>query len=141
MKLYVSGPMRGYPKFNFPTFDLAEQILKLDNHEVFNPAAHDRELYPDIESWAGFESGDPAQCPAFNLPASLAWDFKAIAECDGIVLLGGWEKSSGARAERFVAEVTGKKVFFFSARAEGRGAILLQDLDTRMEYPAIKETV
>lgn len=136
MILYVSGPMRGYPSFNFPVFDHAAHVLSEDHHTVFNPVEHDRMLYPDIESWEGFVTGDTALCPKFNLPTSLAWDFQSILRSDGIVLLKGWESSSGARAERFVAEVVGKQVWIINLYGTMRYWLEL-DNPGRMEYPRL----
>lgn len=136
--LYLSGPMRGYAKFNFPLFNRVAAELRAHGLTIKNPAEHDCEVYPDIESWEGFESGDTATCPKFILPDSLMWDFHTILNADGIALLPGWEKSSGARAERFVAECVGKRVYLVS-HTEGGEVRLTPDDDThRMHYPEVK---
>lgn len=146
MILYVSGPMRGYPNFNFPAFDAATAVLRDMGHEVHNPAEHDRGLYPDIESWPGFSSGDVVQCPAFNLSGSLAWDFQRILDSHGIVMLPGWEKSSGAKAERFLAECVGRYVFTIERGQQeddmqsGRPYLLLDDRQM-IQWPQLKEEV
>lgn len=138
MKLYLSGPMRGHAFFNFPKFDAAQALLEASGHTVFNPAAHDREVYPDIEEWEGFETGDSEQCPKFNLPTSLAWDFAAILDADAIVLLSGWETSAGAKAERFVAEAVGRMVFVMKPSVVN-GYYLEFDSVNRMAFPQFKE--
>ncbi len=140
MKFYISGPMRNHPSFNFPAFDRAQELLEANGHTCFNPAAHDRTIYPDIESWDGFASGDTALCPKFDLPSSLAWDFASILEADAIVLLPGWEASSGAKAERFVAEAVGKLVLLYKKGVSG-AYYLEADSVHRMAYPTFKETV
>ena len=38
MNIYVAGPMRGYPEFNFPSFHAAAAQLRAAGHTVFNPA-------------------------------------------------------------------------------------------------------
>lgn len=134
--VYVSGPMRGHRNFNFPLFDLAAKLLRKNGIDVFNPAEHDREVYPDIESWDGFATGDTARCPKFILPDSLRWDFAAILKADGIVLLPGWRNSSGAKAELFVAEVTGKSVWEIELIDEERFK-LHPVFDHRMKYPEV----
>lgn len=45
MKVYVAGPMRGIPEFNFPAFNLAAKNLRADGHVVFNPAERDNERH------------------------------------------------------------------------------------------------
>lgn len=140
MTLYISGPMRGYPAFNFPLFHHVQRLLEAAGHTCYNPAEHDEEIYPDIEQWEGFASGDTAQCPRFNLPASLAWDFQSILHADGIVLLPGWKNSSGAKAERFVAECVGKAVFEIElAGKHGARWWLSPPAPPCMAYPQIKE--
>lgn len=134
MKIYLSGPMRGYKQFNFPMFDKAAAKLTKAGFHVANPAAHDRQAFPDIETWEGFESGDTEKCPKFILPESLAWDFAQILSSDAIVLLPGWEKSSGAKAERFVAESVGKMIFLYS---DTQPAGLIVDTRPRMKYPEL----
>lgn len=108
---YLSGPMTGIPRFNFPLFDAVAAELRRDGWYVYNPAEHDRETYPDIEDWPGFETGDPAGCPRFDRAAALAWDAEAIIDSHAIVMLPHWPGSAGARFERLVAELTGKNVW------------------------------
>lgn len=42
MRVYLAGPMRGLPQFNFPAFDAGAATLEALGHEVFNPADRDR---------------------------------------------------------------------------------------------------
>ena len=110
--IYVSGPMTGIPRFNFPLFDEVTAELRKDGWTVYNPAEHDRQIAPNIEQWPGFAAGDPAGCPAFDRAGSLRWDFATIAErVNAIVMLPRWERSSGACGERYVAEQTGKDIW------------------------------
>lgn len=105
--VYVAGPMRGIPYFNYPAFDAARDKLIALGFDVINPADLDREE-------TGF---DP-----YKLPASWDWntippglgtlrtiflrDTTAICNrVDLIYLLEGWRKSKGARAERALCTV------------------------------------
>ena len=107
---YVAGPMRNIPRFNFDTFDSVAKDLETIGHKVSNPAAHDRQCYPDIEQWEGFAAGDISKCPKFDLAAAMRWDLDQVIKCDGIILLPGWEKSSGAAYEVVVAKMCGKSI-------------------------------
>lgn len=98
---YVAGPMRGYHHFNFPAFAEAAEQLRKWGYIVLSPAERDiaEGFDPTLNSLDGF-----------NVEEALAADFQMILQSDVIVLLPGWEKSRGARAERFVAEMVGKNV-------------------------------
>lgn len=136
MTVYLSGPMRGYPYFNFPKFDAAAKDLRTLGVVVMNPADHDRSIYPNIEDWPGFETGDPKKCPDFNLPNSLQWDFAAILDADAIVMLEGWNWSAGAKAERFVAESIGTPVMLY--RGNAKWFSLRLDPKARMTGPNVR---
>ena len=49
--VYIAGPMRGYPRFNFDAFDAAQSHLESLGYRVISPAALDREVgfNPDDE--------------------------------------------------------------------------------------------
>lgn len=113
---YVSGPMRGFPKFNFPLFDgVRDALLHSGVQKVFNPADHDREVNPGCEQYPGFEQGDLQQYHQHcnqHFERLLVWDLGVIGEhCDSIVLLPGWENSTGAKIERFIAETYGLDIY------------------------------
>ena len=102
MKIYLAGPMRGYPEFNFPAFRAAAAKLRAEGHDVINPAERDTERHgTDISK--GNKTGDIAEAAAqhgFSLRVALGEDLDWICEhADGIALLPGWEQSSGANAE------------------------------------------
>lgn len=113
MKIYLAGPMRGYPHFNFPEFDKGAAALRKEGHTVFSPAERDRSAHGDIaaDNLAGDEK--LAECSyGFNLREALAADMKFICEeADAIALLPGWENSKGALAERATATALGLKIF------------------------------
>lgn len=112
MRLYISGPMRGIPRYNFDEFDSFAAYLTARNYEYINPADHDREVDPECESRPDFATGDPSLANLDNFHQLLGWDLAQIAssECDGVVMLPGWENSTGAQHERYVAEACGKCV-------------------------------
>ena len=108
MKLYLAGPMRGYPNFNFPAFDYAAAKLRAQGHEVFSPAERDRETYgAEIEINL---TGDETKVtnPACTINDCMAADCEWICRnADAIALLPGWEKSSGANAELALVKALG----------------------------------
>lgn len=111
MKIYLAGPMRGYPNFNFPAFDYAAAKLRHYGHEVFSPAERDRKAYgPEIEI---NPTGDEAKVsnPACTINDCMKADTSWICDhATAIALLPGWEKSSGARAEYALAQALGLTV-------------------------------
>jgi hypothetical protein len=115
MKIYVAGPMRGKPDFNFPAFDRAATFLRRLGHTVFNPADRDRDVLGD--AYKGDQAEREAAVKAgVDLREALAADLKWIAEeADGIWMLEGWEMSPGARAEHALATAltsVGFRIFY-----------------------------
>lgn len=114
MKLYVAGPMRGYPEFNFPAFHAAAARLRAAGHEVFSPAEKDEEVH-GTEFSKQFKTGElkEAEAQGFSLRRALGDDLAWICkEADGVYLLAGWEKSKGACAERATAVALGLSVLY-----------------------------
>ena len=114
MKIYLAGPMRGIPEFNFPAFHKAAQHLRELGHFVFSPAERDNERHgTDISK--GNATGDEsiaAKEHGFNLREALGADLAWIcAEADIIAMLPGWETSKGATAERATAIALGLEVW------------------------------
>ena len=100
MKIYLAGPMRGIPEFNFPAFHRAAKKLRDHGYDVFSPAEKGEEVQvtddPNLQESIDFRR------------RVFALDMAYIAEhADTVALLPGWERSSGARAERALAEAIG----------------------------------
>lgn len=114
MKIYVAGPMRGYPEFNFPAFKTATYTLRREGHTVFSPAERDEEIHGEDFS-KQFKTGDIAQATeqGFSLRRALGDDLAWICrEADAIYMLKGWEDSSGAMAEWMTAKALGLKFIY-----------------------------
>ena len=110
--VYLAGPMTGLVEWGFPAFDKAAAEYRARGFTVINPAEHDRENGLDVTGM----TGDPAELEGlFDLKEALLWDLQQVADADGIVLLEGWEKSSGARAELALAAALGKRVYLPAA--------------------------
>lgn len=110
MKIYLAGPMRGYPEFNFPAFHAAAKKLRDEGHFVFSPAEKDIEHHgKDISQNNPTGSLELATTThGFSLRRALADDTQWIClEAEGIALLPGWEGSLGAKAELALAYALG----------------------------------
>lgn len=114
MKIYIAGPMRGIPKFNFPAFYDAETWLTTKGFEVFNPARSDHEVYGQtVNASETGDLSDPAVQTGFSLREALGRDTAWIAgHADALYMLTGWEKSTGAKAEWTLAVALGLQVFY-----------------------------
>ena len=116
MKIYLAGPMRGIPEFNFPAFNSAAKALREQGHEVFNPAERDIERHGGVDISKGNAAGCEATATAqhgFNLREALCDDLTFICkEADAIALLPGWENSKGASAELATAYALGLEIHY-----------------------------
>ncbi len=90
--IYLAGPMRGLPDFNYPEFSRVAGLLRDHRHHVYNPAE-----FP--------HDGPPGAFPIREAFAEYA-DF-ITRWADTIVLLPGWQASVGATAEHALARVCG----------------------------------
>lgn len=112
-KVYLAGPMRGIPEFNFPAFFRYAAELRAQGFEVFNPAEKDNDRHgTDISK--GNATGCEEQAAAqhgFNLREALFDDLRFITlEADAIALMPGWQNSKGVKAEKATAEALGLDV-------------------------------
>lgn len=116
MKVYLAGPMRGIPLFNFPAFYSCAHELRRQGHTVFNPAEKDAERHDGVDVSVGNETGDEGLAAlehGFSLREALRDDTHWICmEADAIALLPGWERSAGARAEWALAFALGLKFIY-----------------------------
>ncbi len=99
---YLAGPMRGIPFWNFPAFQDAAVLLRRKGWHIWSPADHDLDL-----GLVPVEDGNVS----FPISACLDWDFARIAESSCVIVLPGWEQSTGVHWEMTVAYALGKPVF------------------------------
>lgn len=92
-RAYLAGPMRGMPAFNFPAFHEAAADLRGRGYEVWSPAEQDESDGFDPKTGEGLKS----------LRDYMRKDIPAVLESDLLVVLPGWERSTGARLECYVA--------------------------------------
>ena len=100
MKVFISGPMKGYPNFNKEAFDQAEKELIQQGYTVFNPA------------WMDF-SGE------WTKQDKRAIDAAIMSRCDAVYQLPGWDGlgNSGSRMECAFAQGAG--MMFLEKDADG----------------------
>lgn len=93
-RVYISGPMTGMPNMNHDAFFAMEKRLEDSGYDVVNPARL------TMESVGGSTRQD-----------FYRQDFRALTDCDAIMLLHNWVLSHGARFERQLAVEIGLQVF------------------------------
>lgn len=86
MKLYIAGPMSGLPDSNYPSFNLAEELLTQAGYEIENPA---RNVNPNPEDYLEW----------------LRLGIKQLIQCNGVAYLSGFGQSKGAMMELYIANV------------------------------------
>lgn len=117
MRIYVAGPMQGYPDFNFPAFHYVAAFYRSNGHEVFSPADKDIEKHGAEALKSATGKLDDIKNSGFSLREALAADTEYIClHADTIVMLPGWENSKGAQAEWALARALGHK-FIYATQA------------------------
>lgn len=102
MKLFLSGPMSGHPYLNRRSFDDIATLLEEYGHDVVNPMDylyskdldHKTEWTPDLYKEVLYDMIDTIM----------------YHDIEGVVVIPGWEKSSGSCAEVAVAKAIGLPV-------------------------------
>lgn len=114
--VYLSGPMTGYPKWNFPAFAEGAARLRERGLAVLSPAEKDLE--------AGFDPASDGE--DFDLRAALEWDVAAVLRADAVVTLPGWEDSPGCLVEVLTAEGMGRPVYTLDEALDELDEVLLR---------------
>lgn len=93
MKVYVSGPMKGFSWENcVARFQAAKDEVTALGHEAVSPA--------DIQD------------ESFSYQDYMRADLKLLLDCDVIYMMRGWDESKGAMIEYEVARVCGMTILF-----------------------------
>jgi hypothetical protein len=100
VKVYIAGPINGYPDGNKEAFEDAAQALIDLGHEPVNPHIVGVLSDPHVCRGAPATNGHKYGC--YMIP-----DLKALLDCEGYTLLYGWEMSKGATVEEQVARICG----------------------------------
>lgn len=94
-RIYIAGPMSQHFGFNFHMFDRAAHDLRERGCDPINPADMDREI--------GFDPYRDKATPEFLHDAMIRDTNAIIHEADALLMLEGWEQSTGAKAEYSLA--------------------------------------
>lgn len=106
-RIYIAGPMRGYPELNFPAFHDAADRFRRAGYIVRNPVEIGMEAFgPNPEAVSPGEF--------------LREDIRIVLDCDAMALLPGWDKSTGAKCEAVVARTLGLTFY---------DAVTMQEID------------
>ncbi len=101
IKIYLSGPMNGYPNFNYDRFNYVASLLRKQGYIVINPVELQGEPTDSL-----IDINGNSNVTIDSWIQLLSRDIKVILDeqVDAIVLLDGWEKSNGAKAEIFIVQ-------------------------------------
>ena len=132
-RVYLAGPMRGIPEFNFPAFTEAARELRDAGFEVFNPAERDQQNGFDPTGLTGNEDLNDG-VHRFDLRDALGADLDWITRnADVIALLPGWERSKGVRAELATAAALGLRAGTMFDLTRGGHGVVAGDLLATLE--------
>jgi hypothetical protein len=111
--VYIAGPMRGCPEFNFPAFHLAERFLRAcGNTNIFNPAQNAVEV-DNLDTTGMVGEERELENVGYDMRAAIKRDLIFICEeAYAIYMLHGWEHSAGARVEHSLAVMLGLKIIY-----------------------------
>jgi len=104
MKIYIAGPMRGKPYFNRDLFNEAADRLRGQGLDPVSPIDLDLARCPEIFDLPGAPEGIWTDSTPQDYLRVMAEDLLILAECDGMLLLGGWPESVGASIEQKLGE-------------------------------------
>lgn len=111
ISLYLAGPMSGYSHNNYPSFEYAARRLRQAGWKVISP--HELEQNVTLkETRERIEISTRRPLTRGQLYALvIPGDIKALALCDGLVLLPGWQESDGTSLELHAAGLFELSVF------------------------------
>lgn len=110
-RIYVAGPMTGVAQWNRPQFGHAAKVLRAKGWTVENP----------VEIADAFGNQNAIVTMPGLLDTVIEEELAALAKCDAIYLLQGWERSVGTRRELMLALDRGMAIYLEGKKVpEGR---------------------
>lgn len=137
-KMYLSGPMRGKDLDNWPAFDAAAKILRDRGIIVISPA--------DMERALGRSPGCLDGASREEIVATVDRDMQAVRSLnpeygDAVVVLPGWQRSVGARAEVAYAMFLNIPIFRLSQNNFDQPRLVSVNWDQAYPPPAEPYTI
>lgn len=110
-RIYVAGPMTGVAQWNRPQFGQAAKVLRAKGWTVENP----------VEIADAFGNQNAIVTMPGLLDTVIEEELAALAKCEAIYLLQGWERSEGTRRELMLALDRGMAIYLEGKKVpEGR---------------------
>jgi hypothetical protein len=109
LRVYISGPIAGYPDRNEAAFRQAADGVRRRGHTPVVPL--------DIPGWSHPTEPCPRGYTDGGGHSSACWlraDLLVLLQCDAIVMLKGWEWSQGGIIEHRVAVMVGLPLYYWS---------------------------
>ncbi len=94
-RVYLCGPMRGYPDLNKEAFTDAAAELRAAGMEVWNPHENESDWFSPVDRY---------KTVVTDLILVISW-------ADEVFCLWGWERAVGCRAEVFAALFAENEVY------------------------------
>src|SRR6056297_1520146 len=110
--IYIAGPMRGKPFFNFPAFDAAHDKMEDGGWSAISPADMDRDYGFDALDMDSDSDWNDMSLVPFTKEECMERDLEAVKNADAIYMLKGWQDSTGAQAEYWCAKWLGKEIYY-----------------------------
>ena len=105
-RVYIAGPMSGYPGLNFYKFDNTRDALRTQGYDVISPADITRRIWKDKYG----TDFDPNGEHDGEYGDYLLADLEELSRCDAIYLMPGWRDSKGVAAELAFAKCMGLEI-------------------------------
>ena len=104
--IYIAGPMRGYPEYNFQAFHDADKDLTAKGWKVINPA--------QIDIDEGFDPKTPQdKLSKKDLEDFIVRDIHLVLSADAMAVLPDWEKSRGVAVGFAIANYIDMLVYVY----------------------------
>jgi len=111
VKVYIAGPMTGYPAYNAAAFRAAKADWEAEGWEALTPLDTDSLVWQRHYGRDFDPETDVCDYGSPLLGEMFAENVAAITRCGHVAMLPGWEKSNGATVEHRIATVLGYPIY------------------------------